>query len=100
MTPNATHRQWVLGLVEQYEAPLVRYARRLTGELESARDVVQHALLRLCDQSSDSLDDPRAWLYTVCHHRALDVRRQAIRVISLVEATSTNDGDEAIASRR
>ena len=78
-----THRNWIVSLVIHHESRLTRYAQRLTGDLESARDVVQHTFLKLCDETPESIEDVRAWLYTVCHHRAIDVRRQAIRVVSL-----------------
>ncbi len=80
---TSAHRDWVLGLLERHEAPLTRYARRLTGDLDTARDVVQHAMLRLCNEDAASVDNPRAWLYTVVHHRALDLRRRTNHVISL-----------------
>jgi RNA polymerase sigma-70 factor (ECF subfamily) len=73
---------WVLAQVDRYERQLTRYAKRLTGDWESARDVVQHAFLQLCDQRPEAIGNVAAWLYTVCHHRAIDFRRQAVRVVS------------------
>jgi len=70
-------RDWVLSALDEYEGPLLRYARRLTGELDLARDVVQHAFLRLCDQEPLRLDGRlAAWLYTVCRNRAIDLKRR------------------------
>jgi RNA polymerase sigma-70 factor (ECF subfamily) len=67
----------VLAALEQYESRLVRYAARLLGDGESARDVVQHAFLRLCGQSPDELEGREAaWLYTVCRNKALDLLRR------------------------
>ncbi|HWB01025.1 MAG TPA: RNA polymerase sigma factor [Pirellulales bacterium] len=86
------HREWVMSLVQRYEPRLTRYAERLTGDLHSARDVVQHVFLRLCDESADSIQRPEAWLYTVCHRRALDIRRQAIRLVQLETSDHAADG--------
>lgn len=69
--------------VDRFERPLTRYAQRLTGDWESARDVVQHVFLRLCDQRHEALDNVSAWLYTVCHHRAIDFRRLALKAVQL-----------------
>ncbi|HTN76013.1 MAG TPA: hypothetical protein VL096_12230, partial [Pirellulaceae bacterium] len=35
--------------VEAYELRLTRFAQRLLGDLDLARDAVQHAFVRLCD---------------------------------------------------
>ncbi|HEX4131683.1 MAG TPA: RNA polymerase sigma factor [Pirellulales bacterium] len=91
-TKAAGTRQWVMALVAEYEQRLTRYAQRLTGDLHSARDVVQHAFLRLCDESPTTIERPGAWLYTVCHRRAIDVRRQAIRVLPLDTGDATSNG--------
>ena len=77
---QADHRQWVLDALDQYESRLLRYTQRLTGCLDDARDIVQFAFLRLCDQSPTEIDDRLAqWLYTVCRNRALDVLRSSER---------------------
>jgi len=82
-------RQWVLAALERYEAPLLRYARRLVGDDDAARDVVQHTFLRLCDRPPDSLGDRVGpWLYTVCRNRAVDWLRCQHRSPGLGE----NDG--------
>lgn len=73
-------REWVLAALDQYEGRLVRYARRLLGEEEQARDVVQFAFLKLCDQSPDEIGERVApWLYAVCRNRAMDLVRRARR---------------------
>ncbi len=74
---NATsRRQWVLAALERYEVPLVRYALRLLGEEDSARDAVQHAFLQLCEQSPQKLDGREGqWLFAVCRNKALNLIR-------------------------
>jgi RNA polymerase sigma-70 factor (ECF subfamily) len=73
--------EWLRSIVATYEGPLVRYAARITGDIERARDVVQDTFLRLCRQDRDALDGRLAeWLYTVCRRRALDVERKEHRM--------------------
>jgi RNA polymerase sigma-70 factor (ECF subfamily) len=65
----------------RYEGPLLRYAASLTGDLDSARDVVQDTFVRLWRADPDQFaDGAAAWLFTVCRHRALDVRRKEHRM--------------------
>ncbi len=44
---DGTSAEVVQSALEQYEGPLTRYALRLTGNLETAQDVVQDTFLRL-----------------------------------------------------
>ena len=99
MTQAQDRREWVLKALDQYEARLVRYARRLIGEAEQARDVVQFAFLRLCDQQPEEIGERLGqWLYTVCRNRALDLLRQARREktngehVGWAVPTSVHDG--------
>lgn len=83
---HAGHAEWVRAALGRYEADLVRYARRITGDWERARDVVQDTFLKLCRQDPAELDGCLArWLYTVCRNRALDVRRKESRMSALAE---------------
>ena len=83
-------RQWVLSALDEYERPLVRYATRILGDDASARDVVQHAFVRLCEQTDESLNGRLGpWLFTVCRHRAMDVLRYDKRTESLDESESS-----------
>lgn len=73
-----SHRDWVLEALHEHELALTRYALRLLGNREQARDVVQHAFLKLCEQSSEKLaGGARKWLYAVCRNRALDLLRHS-----------------------
>ncbi len=81
--------EWVRTALERHEAPLVRYAARITGDAESARDVVQETFLRLCRADRDKVGDHlAAWLYTVCRNLALDHRRKEQRMTPLDEAAT------------
>jgi len=87
--PNARHlnaREWMRAVLERYEGPLVRYAARITGDLERGRDVAQETFLRLWRFSGEvGADHLAQWLFTVCRNRALDVRRKEGRMRRLTD---------------
>jgi DNA-directed RNA polymerase specialized sigma24 family protein len=53
---NSPQSEFIRQALEQFESPLIRYALRLTGNLDRARDVVQDTFLKLCRQTPDSID--------------------------------------------
>ena len=77
MRSPGTRRQWVLAVLDRCEAPLVRYAARLLGDGDSAREAVQHAFLQLCERSPEEFSDggEAPWLFRVCRNKALDLVR-------------------------
>ncbi len=80
-TPEQLDPDWIAAAVDRFEGPLLRYTQRLTGDLETARDVVQEAFLRLCREEPAKVDGHLArWLYTVCRRRALDVLKKESRM--------------------
>jgi RNA polymerase sigma factor (sigma-70 family) len=75
---------WVADALALHERPLIRYAKWMVGDLESARDIVQETFLRLCRENPAKLDGRVGpWLFTVCRNLALDSRRKAVRMASL-----------------
>jgi RNA polymerase sigma-70 factor (ECF subfamily) len=88
-TPKSAQRgsaqgNWVAEALATHERPLIRYAKWLLGDLESARDVVQETFLRLCREEPAKLDGRLApWLFTVCRNLALDARKRAARMASI-----------------
>jgi RNA polymerase sigma-70 factor (ECF subfamily) len=86
-TRHDEHQHWVLSAVERHEARLTHYAERLTGDPHAARDVVQHVFLQLCDHPPTSRNGQLSgWLFSVCHNRAMDVRRRSGRTVPLESA--------------
>lgn len=92
-------RVWMRSVLDRYEGPLTRYAARLVGDVDSARDVVQETFLRFCSDGAPQ-DDARVgpWLFTVCRNRALDVLRKEkpmktfpTETLSQVAAIAGND---------
>jgi len=72
---------WVQDTVRQHQPALIRYAARLLGDPDRARDVVQDAFVKLMAQSRTQIDGHVVeWLFTVCRHRALDVARKEGRM--------------------
>ena len=81
----------------QFEGPLLRYAQRITGDLERAQDVVQETFLRLWKEDLGELDGRLAqWLYTVCRNTALDVRRKEARMTTLAEPIAPDTSDNEL----
>jgi RNA polymerase sigma factor (sigma-70 family) len=80
------HAEFIRAALERHEAPLVRYALGFTGDLETARDVVQDTFLRLCEQPPGAVDGHLTqWLFRVCRNRALDVQRKSSRMTTCTE---------------
>ncbi len=65
----------------EQQAPLARYAARLLGDPDRARDVVQDAFVKLMDQPREDVEGHVVeWLFTVCRNGALDVLRKENRM--------------------
>ena len=91
---QAKRLTWIQSVLEQYEGPLTGYAARITGNADSARDVVQEVFLRLCRQEQAELNGRLApWLYAVCRNHALDVVRKNGRVKPLGETDRMDAAD-------
>ncbi len=102
---NGDHSAWMRSVLDQYEGPLLRYAARLTGDTDHARDVVQDTFLRLCEKDRPQVEDHLAeWLFTVCRNRAFDLQRKERRIIPLTDAdlatTPATDPSPAIAAEQ
>jgi RNA polymerase sigma-70 factor (ECF subfamily) len=71
-------REMLAALYAEYGSDLRRFAERLTGDPGSAEDIVQETMLRAWrhpDRVGDRTRTPRAWLYTVARHLAIDQHR-------------------------
>jgi RNA polymerase sigma-70 factor (ECF subfamily) len=78
---DSASQAWIDAAIEQYEAPLLRYAQHFVFDLETARDVVQDTFMKLCKQSEHEISPKLAkWLYAVCRNRAIDVCRKESRM--------------------
>ncbi|HRE08445.1 MAG TPA: sigma-70 family RNA polymerase sigma factor [Opitutaceae bacterium] len=84
ITPTSPHEsagEFVEAAVAQHQASLLRYAARLVGDLDRARDVVQDTFVKFMAQPRAAVEGHEAeWLFTVCRHRAFDVLRKEGRM--------------------
>ena len=65
----------------EQQLPLTRYAARLLGDAERARDVVQDTFVKLMAQPPAAINGHAVeWLFTVCRNRAMDVMRKEHRM--------------------
>ncbi len=83
-------------LLEENEGALVAYAaRRLGGDVERARDVVQEAFLRLCREEGDGTEGlggrGREWLFKVTRNLCIDVQRKESRMTAWDEASEPQE---------
>ena len=77
---TAASAEWVRQALDDYERPLIQFAYRLTGDRETARDVVQDTFVKLCSTDPAKLNGRLApWLFTVCRNRAYDVGKKRAR---------------------
>ena len=70
------------GIMEQYQASLLRYATRVLNNQEAAQDVVQEAFIRLHGNWDKVLrrDVPiKGWLFRTTHNAAVDYIRKESR---------------------
>jgi RNA polymerase sigma factor (sigma-70 family) len=69
--------EWIREVIDQHQGRLIRFAARITGDLDSARDVVQDTFLKLLrEDPARTRDHVAPWLFRVCRNRALDVRKK------------------------
>lgn len=86
-------------LYARHEKPLYRYLRRLLGSAEAtqAEDVFQDTWMKLVDakdswQARDNASF-KTWLYTLAHHRAIDILRKSGREVSADEGWIEDDAE-------
>ncbi len=88
ITPTCplTLEKFIEQAMADYESPLIGYASTILNDINLARDVVQDTFIRLCQQDIAKVRHGlKSWLFTVCRHRALDVRRKNHRLHPLEE---------------
>lgn len=88
-------------LYTRHEKPLYRYLRRILGSglVTQVDEVFQDTWMKLVD-ARDSWQ-PRenasfkTWLYTLAHHRAVDILRKSGREVSIDEGWTDDDSENA-----
>jgi RNA polymerase sigma-70 factor (ECF subfamily) len=79
--------QTIEELFAALESPLLTYAQRLVGQFNIAEDLVQEAFMKLHAQFAD-VREPRRWLYRTVHNQALNLLRQAGKIVPLEQPAS------------
>jgi len=73
-------------IVHRFEIPLLQYARRITGDREQARDVVQETFVAFQRNGALRRENELAtWLFTVCRNAALNICRKERRMMYVDE---------------
>ena len=74
--------------VSEFERPLTNYAYSLLKDVDRARDVVQETFVKLCQQAPSTFEGSlKAWLFTVCRNRALDILKKNRRMTTIDSLT-------------
>ena len=82
--------------MDEFERPLLGYANSLLSDWELARDVVQETFVKLHRElKSSAPDNLKAWLFTVCRNRSLDILRKNKRMSVTDAEILETMGDEA-----
>jgi RNA polymerase sigma-70 factor (ECF subfamily) len=79
----------VHALFDQLHIPVFRYVMRKTRDAARAEDITQETFLRLFRHLKEerSLDNPKAWLFTVANNLVIDASRGDTHIQDLDEAT-------------
>lgn len=74
-------------LVREFQAPLIRHARRLVRDEELAQDAVQESFLRYLRKPPAETDPRRisTWLHRVTHNLCVDWIRKEVRMRTELE---------------
>jgi len=89
-------------VVREYEAALLRYATRITGNDNLAQDIVQDAFLKLLRSWKDDMTpspNMSSWLYRVAHNRSIDYIRRAKRRRQLHQKHAEEQDDYTLPNR-
>src|SRR3990167_8312878 len=78
---DAEKSEWLHKILVQYEGSLLRYAGRLLGNKEKAKEMVQETFVSLWKEDPRKVSDRLPpWLYRVCRNKVLDFLRKEKRM--------------------
>lgn len=81
-TAGKMNGQHMDALVRRFQRPLLKYATRILGDSDRARDVVQETFIKF-EKHEQTDDAPAKWLFTVCRNGALNICRKEKRMTYL-----------------
>ena len=92
-------KTWIASVFAERQVALLAYTTaRLNGRGEDARDVVQEAFVKLCQQPWPDIEDhATAWLYRTCRNRAIDIVRREKHMSTAKIQTEMSDVPDAAA---
>ena len=87
-------------IIEKYQAPIVRYLYRLTGDYEMAKDLAQDTFFQAYKGilKTDAELSFRAWLYRIATNNAMQHHRRR-KLLSFIPFTS-HENDISTADKR
>ena len=74
---QAGDRTALARLVERYHAPLIKFLIRMTGQTQTAEDLVQEAFIRILTYRGAAPARFRPWIYQIARNLARDTFRSA-----------------------
>lgn len=89
---NALEPESVGELFTALEAPLLRYAFKLTQDEDTSQDLVQDAFMKL-HTHFDTVRQPRPWLYRTIHNLAMNHHRARKKIVSVDFEAEDGDAD-------
>jgi len=89
---NALEPESVGELFTALEAPLLRYAFKLTQDEDTSQDLVQDAFMKL-HTHFDTVRQPRPWLYRTIHNLAMNHHRDRKKIVSVDFEAEDGDAD-------
>ncbi len=96
---QTTDRQWIKQSFEAYGEQLLRYAIKVSGSADQAKEAVQDTFLKLCSQDPAKLGDKvRAWLFAVCRNRVLDLKKKEKPMLHIVDESFEDPAAGDVAS--
>jgi RNA polymerase sigma factor (sigma-70 family) len=94
MPPEVTSSDqwsWVQEAMEAHQSALIRYARSLLHDGDRARDAVQEAFIKLCQQSPEKVGDHLLpWLFRAVRNQCLNMLRKEKRMSHLDDLDSVS----------
>ncbi len=96
MNSFAGKNEWLKEVFETHSQMLLRYAFKLTGDEDQAREAAQETFLRLLYANRRRVEDRvKRWLFTVCRNIIFDKKKKEKRMYRLKEDEVAGGKDTA-----
>ncbi len=94
---RAGDRAALAGLVERYYGSLLKFLTRMTGQTQSAEDLVQESFIRILTYRGAPPNNFRPWIYQIARNLARDTYRSAAIRREIESLPDEDQGDEWMA---